>query len=66
MQTVNAWKQTAEGNERSKLLTRKNKMDDRMKAGEPVRNAYLTVEEVEGYQHLDNVALVKCVRKEMI
>ena len=60
MQTVNAWKQTAEGKERSKLLTRKNKMDDRMKAGQPVGNAYLTVEEVERYQHLDNVFSQMC------
>jgi len=60
MQTVNAWKQTADGKERSKLLTRKNKIDDRMKAGEPAGNAYLIVEEVERYQHIVNVSSQMC------
>ena len=35
-------------------------MDDRLKAGEPVGNVYLTVEEVERYQHLDNVFSQMC------
>ena len=60
MKTVNNWKQTADGKERSKLLTKNNKIDGRMKAGEPVRNAYLTVEEVERYQHLANVFSQMC------
>jgi len=53
MKAVTTWKSTQDRKDRSRLLTKKNKMNDLISRGEPAGPFWMSVDEVSRYQDLE-------------